>query len=70
MSPPNGLQSLNNLLRPHELHFGYRVFVEIITFLIAAEHNHLFDKISEELASFEPLIKRDDDEIIWNYTRK
>lgn len=50
------LQSLNNLLRPHELHFGYRVFDEIITFLVAADHNHLFDKISEELAAFDAAV--------------
>lgn len=52
----NWLQSLNNLLRPHELHFGYRVFDEIISFLIAAEHNHFFNKISEELAAFDAAV--------------
>jgi len=50
------LQSLNNLLRPHELHFGYRVFDEIITFLIAADHNHLFDKMSNEIAAFDAAV--------------
>jgi len=36
------LQNLNNLLKPHDLHFGYRVFDEIVTFLAAAEGNEMF----------------------------
>jgi 5-methylcytosine-specific restriction protein B len=36
---------LNESLRPYELHFGYRVFDEIVTFLIAAEDNGLFEPI-------------------------
>ncbi len=36
------LQVLNDQLRPYYLHFGYRVFDEIISFLISAERNELF----------------------------
>ncbi|MDQ3328502.1 MAG: hypothetical protein M3506_08280, partial [Chloroflexota bacterium] len=36
------LQNLNNLLTPHDMHFGYRVFDEIVTFLSAAEQNEMF----------------------------
>ncbi len=36
------LQSLNNLLKSHDMHFGYRVFDEIVTFLSAAEQNEMF----------------------------
>lgn len=36
------LQNLNDLLQPHNLHFGYRVFDEIIAFLAAAAANQLF----------------------------
>jgi 5-methylcytosine-specific restriction endonuclease McrBC GTP-binding regulatory subunit McrB len=36
------LQSLNNLLKPHDMHFGYRVFDEIVTFLSAADQNDMF----------------------------
>ncbi|MBV9467740.1 MAG: hypothetical protein JO316_16300 [Abitibacteriaceae bacterium] len=35
------LQNLNDLLQPYNLHFGYRVFDEIIAFLAAAEANAL-----------------------------
>ncbi len=36
------LQTLNELLQPYELHFGYRVFDEVVSFLGAAEHNGLY----------------------------
>ncbi|MGB8648556.1 MAG: EVE domain-containing protein [Anaerolineae bacterium] len=36
------LQNLNALLRPYGLHFGYRVFDEVILFLCAADSNRLF----------------------------
>jgi hypothetical protein len=36
------LQVLNDQLRPCQLHFGYRVFDEIVTFLISAEENDLY----------------------------
>lgn len=36
------LQRLNELLRPYDMHFGYRVFDEIVTFLAAAEQNEMF----------------------------
>jgi 5-methylcytosine-specific restriction endonuclease McrBC GTP-binding regulatory subunit McrB len=39
------LQNLNQLLRSYDLHFGYRVFDEIIAFLDAAERNQSFNKI-------------------------
>ncbi len=37
------LDRLNALLRPHDLHFGYRVFDEIVTFLCAADENRMFE---------------------------
>ncbi len=39
------LNTLNQSLQPCELHFGYRVFDEIVTFLIASEANGLFEPI-------------------------
>ena len=39
------LQTLNSLLRQQDLHFGYRVFDEITTFLIAAERNLIFESL-------------------------
>ena len=41
------LQRLNEQLRPHQLHFGYRVFDEIVSFLICAENNQLYSDIDE-----------------------
>jgi energy-coupling factor transporter ATP-binding protein EcfA2 len=50
------LQQLNELLRPHGRHFGYRVFDEIVTFLIAAEHNGLFAELGGERAAFDAAV--------------
>jgi hypothetical protein len=36
------LEGLNEQLRPYYLHFGYRVFDEIVSFLISAEKNGLY----------------------------
>lgn len=36
------LQSLNESLMPYDMHFGYRVFDEIVMFLIHAARNELF----------------------------
>jgi energy-coupling factor transporter ATP-binding protein EcfA2 len=36
------LQTLNERLRPYHLHFGYRVFDEIVAFLVSAEQNRLY----------------------------
>lgn len=36
------LQGLNGQLRPYQLHFGYRVFDEIVSFLISARKNQLY----------------------------
>lgn len=36
------LQSLCELLEPYEMHFGYRVFDEVVTFLVHAHRNGLF----------------------------
>lgn len=44
------LQMLNNLLRPFDLHFGYRVFDEIVSFLDVAEHNGLFADLGDGAA--------------------
>jgi energy-coupling factor transporter ATP-binding protein EcfA2 len=37
------LSTLNTLLQPHDLHFGYRVFDEIMMFLANAEDSPVFD---------------------------
>jgi energy-coupling factor transporter ATP-binding protein EcfA2 len=50
------LQQLNDLLRPHGRHFGYRVFDEIVAFLIAAEHNGLFAELGGERATFDAAV--------------
>jgi energy-coupling factor transporter ATP-binding protein EcfA2 len=50
------LQALNDALRPHELHFGYRVFDEIVAFLISAQHNQLYGKQPEDLAAFDAAV--------------
>ena len=50
------LQTLNNLLRPYELHFGYRVFDEIVSFLIAAQRNGMYDGLGGEEAAFDAAI--------------
>jgi 5-methylcytosine-specific restriction enzyme B len=39
------LQTLNDLLCLHDLHFAYRVFDEIVAFLAAAESNKLYDDL-------------------------
>jgi len=36
------LETLNEQLRPYYLHFGYRVFDEIVSFLMSAEKNELY----------------------------
>jgi len=41
------LQMLNEQLRPYQLHFGYRIFDEIITFLISAQANDLYSSTDE-----------------------
>jgi 5-methylcytosine-specific restriction protein B len=37
------LSTLNTLLQPHDLHFGYRIFDEIMMFLANAEDSPVFD---------------------------
>ena len=39
------LHPLNQALQPYDLHFGYRVFDEIIAFLLSAEHNGLYEEL-------------------------
>ncbi len=39
------LHRLNQALQPYDLHFGYRVFDEIIAFLLSAEHNGLYEEL-------------------------
>lgn len=50
------LQRLNELLRPHDLHFGYRVFDEITSFLISAERNHTFEALGGFDAAFDAAV--------------
>ena len=50
------LQTLKDLLRPHDLHFGYRVFDEIVAFLAAAESNKLYDDLDGFEAAFDAAV--------------
>ena len=45
--PRDWLESLNRLLRPHHMHFGYRVFAEIMAFVDLGMNNDLFSGFSE-----------------------
>ena len=47
------LQRLNALLQPHSLHFGYRVFDEIVAFLAAAEESSVFAGIGGDDPAFD-----------------
>jgi 5-methylcytosine-specific restriction endonuclease McrBC GTP-binding regulatory subunit McrB len=44
------LQTLNVLLQRDNLHFGYRVFDEIVTFLAVADENGMFDDLGDNAA--------------------
>jgi 5-methylcytosine-specific restriction enzyme B len=50
------LQTLNDVLSPHDLHFAYRVFDEIVTFLAAAESNKLYDDLDGAEAAFDAAV--------------
>ncbi|MDP9356272.1 MAG: hypothetical protein M3R02_13505, partial [Chloroflexota bacterium] len=50
------LQTLNSLLRPFNLHFGYRVFDEIVAFLDAAARNKLFTDLGGSSAAFDAAV--------------
>jgi hypothetical protein len=50
------LQRLNELLRPHDLHFGYRVFDEIVSFLAAAKKNGLYAEQGGLEAAFDAAV--------------
>jgi len=50
------LQRLNDLLRPYDLHFGYRVFDEIVAFLAAAEANNLYADLGGIEAAFDAAV--------------
>jgi 5-methylcytosine-specific restriction protein B len=50
------LQTLNLLLRPYDLHFGYRVQDEIISFLVAAEHNGTYEELSGHDTAFDAAV--------------
>ena len=58
MSPiyRNRLQQLNHLLRPFDMHFGFRVFDEIITFMIAAGENGLFEALGGMEGAFDSAV--------------
>ncbi len=50
------LRALNALLHPYDMHFGYRVFDEIIAFLLNAEHNSLYDTLSGDDPAFDAAV--------------
>ncbi len=45
--PRDWLESLNRQLRPHHMHFGYRVFAEIMAFVDLGMNNELFSALNE-----------------------
>lgn len=47
------LQNLNSSLRQYNMHFGYRVFDEIVAFLSVAESNKLFEDLGGFEAAFD-----------------
>jgi hypothetical protein len=47
---------LNGLLTPYTLHFGYRVFDEIVTFLSIAESNGMFAEIGGADPAFDAAV--------------
>lgn len=50
------LRSLNAQLQPYNMHFGFRVFDEIVAFLDAADENEMFDEFSEPLSAFDAAV--------------
>ena len=50
------LQTLNTQLRRYDLHLGYRVFDEIISFLISADQNRTFEQINGFNATFDAAV--------------
>ncbi len=50
------LQTLNELLQHHDLHFGYRVFDEIVSFLAAAEKNQLYSDLGGQEAAMDAAV--------------
>ncbi|MBN2005719.1 MAG: EVE domain-containing protein [Anaerolineae bacterium] len=50
------LDTLNTLLRPYDMHFGYRVFDEIVAFLHNAARNGLYDALSGDAAAFDTAV--------------
>ena len=50
------LQALNERLRPYNLHFGYRVFDEIVAFLILAEQNGLYQPLGGSHAALDAAV--------------
>lgn len=47
------LQTLNTELRHFHMHFGFRVFDEIVSFLAAADENGLFDDLGAATVTFD-----------------
>jgi hypothetical protein len=50
------LQSLNRLLRDFDMHFGYRVFDEIVAFLDAAEANGMYQQLGSGEPAFDAAV--------------
>lgn len=50
------LQTLNGLLQPYGMHFGYRVFDEMGSFLAAAEQNTLFAELGGVTGAFDAAV--------------
>jgi 5-methylcytosine-specific restriction protein B len=52
----NQLQTLNDSLRPYELHFGYRIFDEIVNYLISSNANKMYSDLGGEEAAFDAAV--------------
>lgn len=51
------LQTLNQLLQPYDLHFGYRVFDEIIAFADAAQRSRVFESLGGVETAFDAAVQ-------------
>ena len=50
------LQVLNESLLPYEFHFGYRIFDEIISFMLSVERNELYEDLGGKEIAFDAAV--------------
>lgn len=44
------------MLRPYDLHFGYRIFDEIISYLVSAEQNGFYERLGGQETAFDAAV--------------